>query len=194
MKPIVIGNPEVFAIESSITEAFDSAGRRALGYFVISVAGKSYGVRSPTATLLACSFDAVERRIQRRGTHCLPFELNVSAAEVVDVVRAALYEDSRQNGTYFGHTAEQFEQLLTTCEIVWAPDGDAAFDDGGHVIQLDQGAMVRLIAFKNAAESRVVAGSIREVYMLAPDFYGVLESWVRAFEMQWGQSLASTRH
>ncbi len=185
--------------ERRVTEvrplAFESTGQRALGYFVIHVGGKSYGVRSPTATLLACSFDEVERRIKRRGMHRLPFEASLSAAELADLVRAAIYEDSRQNDDFCGLTAKQISELLTTNEIVWAPDGDAAFDDGGHVLQLDRGAVVRLIAFKNLAESRLFAESISETHIPSDDFYGVLESWAMAFATQWRQSLASsTRH
>ena len=31
--------------------------------------------------------------------------------------------------------------------IVWAPDGDEAFDDGSYVLQVESGDQVRLIAF-----------------------------------------------
>ena len=39
-----------------------------LNFFVIHLGGKMLGVRSQDATLLACSFDTVSRRIARRGT------------------------------------------------------------------------------------------------------------------------------
>lgn len=114
MKPLIVGNPAIFAIESSITEAFESPGRRALGYFLIDVAGRFYGVRSPTATQLACSFDAVERRLERRGSHRWPFNTDVSAVEIVDAVRAAIYDESRQNDTFFGLSAAQFTDVGAT--------------------------------------------------------------------------------
>lgn len=195
MKPLIVGNPAVFAIESSITEAYESLGQRALGYFVIHVSGKSYGVRSETATLLACSFDTVARRIERRGMHRLPFDTNVSSAELVDSVRGAIYDESRDNDTFFGLSDERFHQLLVDNEIIWAPDGDEAFDDGGHVLQLDHREDVRVVAFKQAADSRSVAESISEARLPADVFYGVLENWRDEFETQWKQVLASSiRH
>jgi hypothetical protein len=58
---MIVGDPSVFAIESEITRAYERLSFRALGYFVIYVCGRSYGVRAPDATMLACSFDAVEK-------------------------------------------------------------------------------------------------------------------------------------
>lgn len=40
---MLLGNPDVFAIESQITTAYAKPGLRALGYFVIYVNGKRYG-------------------------------------------------------------------------------------------------------------------------------------------------------
>ena len=80
MKDIVVGNRSVFAIESCITTIYEGLSQRALGFFVIYIDGVCYGVRSPDATLLACSFDAVQRRILRRGTHNgVPFDSNMEA-------------------------------------------------------------------------------------------------------------------
>lgn len=193
MKPLICGNPDIFAIESSITEAFENPGQRALGYFLIEVSGKSYGVRSPAATLLACSFDAVGRRLKRRGSHCLPFNTDLSAAQIVDTVRGAIYDEHRQNDTFFGLSADQFNSVLTANEVIWAPDGDAAFDDGGHVLQFDRGDMVRLIAFRNAADSRVVIESTSEAHLTADEFYHILRSWYHAFETEWRNTLGSSR-
>jgi hypothetical protein len=50
-------------LELGITEAYARLGFRALGFFVIDVGGRGYGVRSPNATMLACSFDQVKKHI-----------------------------------------------------------------------------------------------------------------------------------
>src|ERR1700677_668580 len=65
--PMMFGHPSIFAIESAVTEAYEQLSLRALGFFVIYVGGHSYGLRSPGSTMLACSFDAVRRRIADRG-------------------------------------------------------------------------------------------------------------------------------
>ena len=48
---MIVGDTQVFAIESEITEAYASLGLRALGFFVIHVGGSRYGVYDPNATM-----------------------------------------------------------------------------------------------------------------------------------------------
>jgi hypothetical protein len=60
-------------IGSAITRAYESPGLLAIGFFAIHVGGRSYGVRSPDATMLANSLDALSRRVSRRGRHNAPF-------------------------------------------------------------------------------------------------------------------------
>src|SRR5690242_20205886 len=49
---------------------------------------------------------------------------------------------------YFGMSEAQFTKTLHSNSLVWAPDGDEAFDDSGYVLQFDLGDLVRLIAFR----------------------------------------------
>lgn len=192
---MVVGNPSVLAIESSITQPYERLSQRALGFFVIHVGGKSYGVRSPEATLLACSFDAVRRRIAQRGKHCVLFGSEPDAAKVVDAVRAAMYDEDRQGESFFGMSADALRDALASHEIVWAPDGDAAFDDGGHLLQFDQGDEVRLIAFKNTGHEDDVASTLAEVWMNTDEFYGLLDKWQSKFEAEWAAALKqATKH
>lgn len=192
---MTVGNPSVLAIESSITQPYAQLGQRALGYFVIHVQGRSYGVRSPDATLLACSFDAVRRRIAHRGNHNAPFSSEPNAIKIVDAVRAVLYDEDRQRETFFDLSASEFRAALSSNEIVWAPDGDAAFDDGGHVLQFDQGDEVRLVAFKNSASTEEVGRTVAEAWVKADEFYGLLARWLNEFEAEWRAALAmSTKH
>ena len=65
---MIVGT-DTFAIESGISEAYEHPSLRGLGFFQIRLAGIAYGVRSMDATLLACSFDEVAKRVRDRGTH-----------------------------------------------------------------------------------------------------------------------------
>jgi hypothetical protein len=194
MVAMLVGDPSVLAIESSITLPYEQLGQRALGFFIIHVSGKSYGVRSPEATLLACSFDAVRRRIARRGEHCVRFGSEPDATKIVDAVRAAMYDEDRQDESFFGMSTDALRDALASQEIVWAPDGDAAFDDGGHVLQFDQGNEVRLVAFKNTSHEVDVANTLAEAWMNADEFYELLNMWQSRFETEWAAALKGKWH
>jgi hypothetical protein len=185
------GNPAVFAIESSITYAYDSVGQRALGFFVIYIKEQCYGVRSSDASLLACSLDAVRRRLDRRGLHCCSIGLDVSAIDFVHAICGAMYDQNRQREKFFGLSADEFRESVTFNELIWAPDGDEAFDDGSHVVHFDQGDKVRLIAFRNAVDQSVFDRSVVEAWLNADDFYAILDQWQLAFEAEWLARLRS---
>ena len=78
---MLVGDPSKFAIESSISIAYEELGARALGFFVIHIGGRRYGVHEPDASWLACSFDEVERRLAERGTHTAPFSSEPDAGK-----------------------------------------------------------------------------------------------------------------
>ena len=185
MTSMTIGNPSTFAIESSITQAFAAPSLLALSFFVIHVGGSSYGIRSENATMLACSFDSVQRRISRRGMHRDPFNSETDAAKIVDAVRASWYGEDIKNQNFFGKSREEFNDALVLNEIFWAPDGDEAFDDGGHVLQYDAGGKVRLIAFKNTKLQDDVTSTLADIWMSADEFYGLLDKWQSNFELEW---------
>jgi len=63
MKRLLVGDESRFAIETAITESYDSESLMALGSFVVHVAGKSYGMPDADATLLAVPFGSIRRRI-----------------------------------------------------------------------------------------------------------------------------------
>src|SRR5580700_10908121 len=85
--PVIIGDPSVFAIESGITQAYDRLSQRALGFFVIPVGGRRFGVYKPDATMLGCSFDTVQRRIAERGTHTASFANETDGGRIADAFR-----------------------------------------------------------------------------------------------------------
>jgi hypothetical protein len=181
---LITGNPSVVAIESRITRAFARMSFRALGFFVIHVGGKNYGVKSLDATLLANSFDEVERRIAMRGAHTAPFANESEAGKIADSFRNAIYAED-QKESYFGIPLAEFVDVIQSKRIVWAPDGDEAFDDGSYVLQFDIGDRVRLIGFNRSQNSGYDSATLSDVWLSGDDFYDVLQRWHDAFEAEW---------
>jgi|SRR5579863_5098795 immunity protein 42 of polymorphic toxin system len=180
---MTIGDTSTFAIESEITRAFEKLSWRGLGFFVIHVAGQRYGIKSPSQSMLACSFDEVGTRITGRGTHQAPFA-EATAIEIANAYSSAVYLDNTGDHTYFGLSEAQFTKTLYSNSLVWAPDGDEAFDDGSYVLQFDVGDRVRLIAF-NRPDSLVDPASVREVWVSSETFYNVLREWRNSFIAEW---------
>jgi len=150
---------------------------------MIHVGGQVYGSRSPGQSMLACSFDEVETRITGRGTHHVPFA-GAAAIEIANAYTSAIYFDNDGNEMYFGMSEPEFTKILYSKSLVWAPDGDEAFDDGSHVLQFDVGDRVRLIAFKRP-ESLLDPASVREVWVSSDTFYNALCEWRDTFLAEW---------
>jgi hypothetical protein len=182
---MLVGDPDVVALESFIHVAHAPSGQRGTGYFLIHVAGLEYGVRSPDATLLACSFDEVKRRIERRGQHTAPFAAGAAASLVAGAVRRALYFDVAPGERLLGLTQEALVEAVQRSHLLWAPDGDEAFDDGSYVLQLDEGDEVRVIAFQSGGPEPYDPASLREVVVAGDVFYGVLQKWATGFAAEW---------
>jgi Immunity protein 42 len=181
---LIIGEPSVFAVESSITEAYEELYLRALGFFVIYVDGLFYGRRSANSTMLARSFDEVGNRIAMRGSHVVPFVAETDAGRIATAFRNAIYGEE-QKASYFDIPLSQFMGMIYSKRIVWAPDGDEAFDDGSYVLQFDVQDQVRLIAFKTVTCHPYDLATIREICLPADEFYGLLQRWHGAFENEW---------
>ena len=56
---MLIGDTQEFAIKSFIFKAYARLSFRALGFFVIHVGGRRYGVYESNATMLANSLDGL---------------------------------------------------------------------------------------------------------------------------------------
>lgn len=180
---MIIGSPETFAIESGITEAYERLSLRALGYFVIYVGGRSYGVREPDATMLACTFDEVGRRLAERGNHVPIFPIDANAGEIAHAfIRSgnAVCEEGEQ---FFGMAASQFREA--TKRLEWAPDGDAAFDDGSYVLQIEDTKNVRLIAYVSTPDYSYAPTTLRDVWLSSDGFYDILQNCRESFEAEW---------
>ena len=177
---MMVGKPSIFAIESCIKTAYSRLGFRALGSFLIHIQGHRYGVQDPEATMLACSFDEVERRIKNRGMHTAPLLVKLSPSEIAETFRRLYYSDNSDDDGLANSDNAFFSK-----HIVWAPDGDSAFDDGSYILQFDIADNVRLVAFKAATDSLFDSNTLREVVIKADDFYTILEQWHEQFLTEW---------
>jgi Immunity protein 42 len=193
---MIIGASSFFAIESGITQAYERLSLRALGFFVIHVGGRRYGVYSSDATMLANSFDEVNGRIARRGQHTAPFATDPDAGKIADDFRLALYADDQEHELFFGIPKPKFSELIYSKNIMWAPDGDEAFDDGSYVLQFDVIDRVRLIAFRLNEDGLHEQATLSDVWLPADDFYRILQKWLDAFETEWTAmpKVSETKH
>lgn len=180
---MIVGDPRTFAIESSITTAYEQLNLRALGFFVIHVRGRCYGRRAPDSTMLACSYDEVEKRITHRGTHIAPFATLADPGLIAAAVREALYAPEPKP-RYFEIPAEEFRETIYSKHLLWAPDGDEAFDDGSYVLQFDSEEQVRVIAFKRGAAYNIDQTTLTDIWLPADRFYQVLRDWHELFEAE----------
>jgi Immunity protein 42 len=180
---MIVGNPSIFAIESGITHAYKRLSFRALGYFLIHIAGSSYGVRSPDASLLACSFDKVKERIGNRGRHIASFATGVSASEVAEAFCASIYWWNQEHKSFFGIPYIDFKKLVYSHRLIWAPDGDEAFDDGSFVLHFDVEDRVRLIGFIHGPNETLE--NLVDIWVDADEFYSILSKWQNAFAAEW---------
>lgn len=180
---MITGTPSIFAIESGITQAYQRLSFFAFGFFVIHVGGRRYGVHKPDATFLSCSLQEVEDRIASRGSHFTTFA-DMDAGEIADAFLSAVYAE-KQEESYFDLLLSEFVDSLYSKQIIWAPDGDAAFDDGSYVLQFDVQDYVRLIAFNRGRNSLYDPATLRDVLLPADDFYCILQHWRDSFRSEW---------
>jgi len=183
---VIIGDTDVFAIESQITRAYARLSLRGLGFFVVHIGGYRFGVHAPEATALACSFDTVKERIDHRGEHIAELSSEPDASLIARAVRLALYTPNQEEQQFFGLSGSQLSDVIYSRRLLWAPDGDAAFDDGSKILQFDIDDRVRLIAFRlDDGSNGSGVSSLREVSISAETFYGLLRMWHHAFEEEW---------
>jgi hypothetical protein len=183
---MLIGDPSIFAIESDVTKAYERLSFRALGFFLIHIGGFCYGVRSSEATMLANSFETVRERIILRGKHTASFATEPNAGSIADAYRDAIFAPDQEDEEFFGIPQPEFADFFCSDILVWAPDGDEAFDDGSHVLHFDVENRVRLIGFKSNREGyHHNPTTLRDIWLDADYFYGVLQQWHDAFEAEW---------
>lgn len=205
MKRMLIGDPNIFAIESLVSIAHEELSFRALGFFVIHLGGLVYGLREPDATYLACSLDEVGRRVKQRGRHTAPFSAEPDAGKIIDADFDASHAPNENGERYFDLTPAEFQAHMVPDGASWAPDGDEAFDDGSSVLHFDVADRVRLIGYRlkrcpedyphdpNLPRHKWESfdryqndpPTVRDVWLKADEFYGILQRWHDAFLAEW---------
>lgn len=138
--------------------------------------------------MLGCSFEGVNDRLQRRGMHQVPFLATTEAPLIAEAYLDAIYREAERTD-YFGLPMTKFTDVLYKSAVVWAPDGDEAFDDGSHILQFDVENKVRLIAFINAASPGEVMSTVTEEWLDADLFYNVLSRWSELFAAEWATKI-----
>jgi hypothetical protein len=179
----LIGNLNEFAIDWGITRPYESASLLALGWFTVWLKGKQFGVKSPEATMLACSFDEVKKRISDRGTHTAIFSKE-SASSIVAAYRSVRYEKLPSFDDILGLSKHKVEDELLKKKIQWCPDGDEAFDDGSHILQFDLDKEVRLIGFNNSEYKTDTYDKIVDLWIPSDHYYGLLTDWINVFTIE----------
>jgi hypothetical protein len=182
---MIIGNPNLFALESEIMQAYERISLRALGFFVIHIGGRSYGIKDEDATMMAIAFDRVGRRIGKRGTHSVPAIETADAQTLAIAFSRSIFIEHPKDELFLGMSDNEFRQALKSGEIIWAPDGEEGFDDGSCVLQFDIGDMVRLVAFKRATEPLLDRDSLCDIWLTQDEFYAILQTWHESFEKLW---------
>jgi hypothetical protein len=181
---MIFGNPSAFAIETEISQVFPSLSLRALGYFVIYLKNKCYGVRSLDATMLACTFDEIYNRISLRGKHKAPFSSEKESRKIAESINFALYADNQEEKSFFNLTHSEFCSIVHGNKIIWAPDGDEAFDDDSFVFQFDINESVRLIACRFKDDFSCDTDSLADITIKADEYYDILQRWHDWFLIQ----------
>ncbi len=182
---MIIGDPNIFAIESEITLAYDRPSQLALGFFVLYVMGRCYGVREPDATMLANPFDEVGRRIARRGNHNPSFTKDANAQDIAYSFRRAIYDESGEGERFFGMSVRQFTNAISSNRLEWTAYCDEAFDDSSYVLQFEDENQVRLVAFTGTPDFLYDPGSLRDVCLSPDAFYEILQEWQDRFKNEW---------
>lgn len=185
---MIVGDKSIFAIESHIEESFESSNLRALGFFIIHIDGYEFGVREKDATMLQNSYEEVLDRLKNKGNHLSP-GLNAKGGVDIAIAYQNIWYGDGDLEQFHGISPKDFDEMFLSPKINWAPDGDAAFDDGGNILQLDEDdEIVRIIAFKNEDNIADTLSSIKEIRIASEVFYGILKLWSDSFFLEWKNS------
>jgi len=135
---------------------------------------------------MACSFDTVAERITQRGTHTAPFSNEPDAGKIADAYRDATYAPDQENDEFFDLAQSEFSDCFYSNSLVWAPDGNEAFDDWSYVLHFDVKNHVRLIGFRSCKEGyHHDPATLSDVWLEADKFYQILKTWRDSFDVEW---------
>jgi hypothetical protein len=178
-----------FSIESFISSAYSNKSTLAIGYFLIHIKGITYGIKEFDATALANSYDEVLRRLSMRGKHIAPHDLIIlPSLELAQIAENALYGDVYDNQELwvFSMLRRELADLIYKNNLIWAPDGDEAFDDGSRVFQFDiDDETVRLIGYNTTADYKIDEDKLTDLIISSDEYYSTLEEWSNKFYNEW---------
>ncbi len=185
-------NNKNFIIESFISSAYSNKGIMAIGYFLIHIKGISYGIKTDDASALACSYGTVIDRLDMKGKHIAPKELIVlPSLELAQITESALYGhiDDEQETWKLSIPRCELTKLIYKNKLIWAPDGDEAFDDGSRVFQFDiDSETVRLIGYNTTDDHKIDEDKLSDLIINSDEYYSILEEWAAKFYKEWENS------
>src|SRR5262249_23603083 len=117
--------------------------------------------------------------------HVASFSREADAGLIADAMVQSVYASDESEEQLLGLSRGELRGLLYSNNIIWAPDGDQAFDDGSCVVQFDNPGSVRIIGFKFDASFHHIPNTLRDISLDADKFYGILEEWLAEFEAEW---------
>lgn len=115
--------------------------------------------------MLACSLNEVDLRISQCGSHTASFVQEVNGGIIADAFREGIYSIGPERNNSLGLSKPEFEQIVHANHLMWAPDGDEAFEDRSGMLQFHVGPAVRIIGFRSSEDGcRHEPGSLRDVW------------------------------
>lgn len=179
---MIIGNPEVFALESEQTDLFEGGPWLSNGTFFLHIAGRRFGSDNRGNTNMSIVLWEIERRLNDRGEHNLDHLGAMDAATLASIFEDVVYRMEPQQQYEF-MSASELGDALYTAGINWSYGMGEAFDDGSRILQTDVGDQVCVVGYRvdHANELGYQPDSLREQWLSSDEFYGLLEEWRQAF-------------
>lgn len=182
---MIVGDPDKFAIESWLVEAYDDRHFMAMGSFQVHVAARCYGVSKPgNVWAMAYPWNFLRDRLAQRSASPFWLGANLAAVDLAIAVRAAWHSEN-ESDTYLGIRLKEFWRSLQTNNIDWQDNCERAFDDSSHVLTMDHVDRVRVVAFTRTDLESELAGTVAEVWLDCDSYYGILDTWQRKFKAEW---------
>ncbi|MCA9290144.1 MAG: hypothetical protein KDA25_03385 [Phycisphaerales bacterium] len=170
----LFGDQQRFAVE--VRYGSDSARDigSAFGRFRLWIRGQSFGCPGDSSSCFAPSGESLRQRWRQRGQHHADWvdrERPLAALrEVHELVYLLTDDDLAERGLQPNRVAEAVNLMM-------APDGSEAFDDGSLVIQWDTDDQV--IVAGTIVTDEGVDDSIALIALANNEFYGIIQEAIR---------------
>lgn len=157
-----------------------------VGKFVIYLGGRKFGIDTPDATVLGCTYDSAIKRLRHRGGHVYENEPGFGTEDFLAKYQAVEFGIGRAWPYPEDASDRAFRNALHDRNLILAPDGEEAFDDGSNILQIDTAEGVEVLGFLNEEKPSLVAASLVHLKMDAESFYLPLRDWTNWFEVETG--------